>query len=158
MSYIKRVAVENKTGRSPLSWDDENGLKRWSIERDLKEFWVWIFLGESLEKGSTRKHTKNRVARWRFLFWGNFGNPRWFTKRIVWGEFGFSVFCGSGRVSTWVHWGGGSLYVLLCVLGRTAHKWGDQLAEVYGVRCFPKDRTKGGGFSRRCNCYWRGVY
>jgi hypothetical protein len=52
----------------------------------------------------------------------------------------------------------GECFVLIGLgWGRAAHKWGDQLAEVYGVRCFPKDRVKDEGFTGRCNGYWRGV-
>jgi hypothetical protein len=43
------------------------------------------FLEESFEKGSSRKTTEKRVARWRKMFWGNFGNLRCFTKRIMLG-------------------------------------------------------------------------
>jgi hypothetical protein len=46
---------------------------------DLDWVLVWNFLGEFLEKGNTRKHTKNRVARCRKLFGGILG--------------GFTLFC-----------------------------------------------------------------
>jgi hypothetical protein len=38
---------------------------------ELKQFEVWNFLGESFEKGNTRKYTKNRVARCGLMFWRN---------------------------------------------------------------------------------------
>jgi hypothetical protein len=59
-------------------------------------------LGPSSEKGSSRKHTENRVTRWRKLFRGNLnwdffevvgGNPRGVTEEggplgAFWGNFG----------------------------------------------------------------------
>jgi hypothetical protein len=67
---------------------------------DLKQFLVWEFLGEFLEKGSTRKHTGNRVARCRKMFGGIFGDLRCFTKRIETGEFKVGLFWGFARRST----------------------------------------------------------
>jgi hypothetical protein len=42
-----------------------------SIEGRLKDFLGIVVLEESSEKGSSRKHTENRVTRWRIMFWGN---------------------------------------------------------------------------------------
>jgi hypothetical protein len=63
MSYIKRVAVKIRSVRGPLIM----GLREWA---EIAVNWMrldWIFclefLGEFLEKGNARKHTKNRVAR-----------------------------------------------------------------------------------------------
>jgi hypothetical protein len=82
-----------------------------SFGGNLKTFDRLEFLGESSKKGCTRKHTKNRVTSWSFLFWGNLAILRWFTKRIMLGELEFDVFWGFGRRSTWVHWGGGTTSV-----------------------------------------------
>jgi hypothetical protein len=49
-------------------------------------------LGESSKKGSSRKHTENRVARWDSLFWGNLRFSRCFAKRILLGELGIGGF------------------------------------------------------------------
>jgi hypothetical protein len=58
------------------------------------------FLRVGSEKGNTRKHTGNWVTRWRIGFLGEFKNLRCFTKRIIWGEFGFGLFGGFTRSST----------------------------------------------------------
>jgi hypothetical protein len=71
----------------------------------MEGFWEfladWNFLGASSEKGYTRKHTENWVARCRFKFWGNLGIIRCFAKRILLGEFKFNDFLRFGRGSTW---------------------------------------------------------
>jgi hypothetical protein len=72
MSYIKTPDPIIKTARCPLIRDGEKEPIIGSVERGLKRFEVWNFLGESSEKGSTRKHTEKRVTRWRTMFWGNF--------------------------------------------------------------------------------------
>jgi hypothetical protein len=76
----------------------------------LKRFLgIWL-LGESSEKGYTRKLTGNRVARCKEMVWGNLGALRCFTKRIGLGELEFGVF---GRVVRGITWGweeGGHLW------------------------------------------------
>jgi hypothetical protein len=72
ISYIKTGDIENKISRWSLNnWDGEKGLKKGSIECDLEIFEVWNFWDPGSEKGSTRKHTENRVTRWIKMFWGN---------------------------------------------------------------------------------------
>jgi hypothetical protein len=66
----------------------------------LKEFEGLVFLGESSEKGSTRKYTGNWVTRWKELFWGNFKVLRCFAKRIFLEEFKLALFGGFGGGST----------------------------------------------------------
>jgi hypothetical protein len=66
----------------------------------LEEFEGLVFLGESSEKGSTRKYTGKRVARWRKLFWGNLRVLRCFAKRIFLEEFKLALFGGFGGGST----------------------------------------------------------
>jgi hypothetical protein len=92
-------------------WERAELVVNWA---ELKWFWALEFLEESLEKGNTRKHTKNRVTRWGKMFGGIWGGLRWFTKRILEGELGFTLFRGFRRWSTWVHWGGGTLLCFLC--------------------------------------------
>jgi hypothetical protein len=58
------------------------------------------FFGECSKKGSTRKHTKNRVTSWTIMFWGNLSILRCFTKRMFLGELKFNDFWGLGRGST----------------------------------------------------------
>jgi hypothetical protein len=53
------------------------------MDKDWKVFWSFDFLEENSEKGYRRKHTENRVARWRFLHWGNLRVLRCFAKRII---------------------------------------------------------------------------
>jgi hypothetical protein len=53
----------------------------------FESIWVWEFLEEFLEKGSTRKLTGNRVTRWRKMFGGILGVSRCFAKRIEMEEF-----------------------------------------------------------------------
>jgi hypothetical protein len=60
----------------PLIKDGENGLVFGAIEGNLNQFWGFVFLEGSSEKGSTRKSTGNRVTRWRIMFWGNLGVSR----------------------------------------------------------------------------------
>jgi hypothetical protein len=88
-------------------WAKIQGIE-WRLEKFLGN---WD-LGPSSEKGSSRKHTENRVTRWRKLFWGNSAFSRWFTKRFVSGEFELGLFWGCGWESTWSHWGGGDHLVL----------------------------------------------
>jgi hypothetical protein len=71
MSYIKTGDIENKI--SPLSLiigTVRNGgiLRVWP---ELVRFLVVGILRGGSEKGSTRKHTGKRVARWSFLYWRN---------------------------------------------------------------------------------------
>jgi hypothetical protein len=58
-------------------------------------------LGETSEKGSTRKDTGNWVTRYGFLFLEEFDGLRCFTKRIWLGELRFSGFWDFVRRSTW---------------------------------------------------------
>jgi hypothetical protein len=98
------------------NWDCE----KWGNFRILfgigKIFGLEFFKGGS-EKGSSRKHTGNRVTRWRNLFWGKLEILRWIAKRIWSGEFNFGIFWGFRLLSTWVVWGGGTVVLLFCVFG-----------------------------------------
>jgi hypothetical protein len=76
-----------------MGWN--GGQLRW-----FEKILGWIFLEENSEKGCSRKCTENRVASWTFLFWGNLGVLRCFTKRKCLGEFEIGVFLGFVRVST----------------------------------------------------------
>jgi hypothetical protein len=40
---------------------------------EFEEFLGLRILGETLEKGSSREHTGNRVTRWEIMFLGEFG-------------------------------------------------------------------------------------
>jgi hypothetical protein len=71
ISYIKRVTSKIRSVGSPLSKDGEKGLDLGSIQWELEGFLEFWGLGEGSKKGSTRKHTGKRVARWKFLFWRN---------------------------------------------------------------------------------------
>jgi hypothetical protein len=53
---------------------------------------IWVFenLGERSKKGSTRKHTGNRVTRRTFLLLGEYWLSRCFTKRNGMGFAGLS--------------------------------------------------------------------
>jgi hypothetical protein len=62
-------------------------------------FWT-DFSKAGSEKGSTRKHTENRVTRWMKLFWGNLGDSRCFTKKNIMGELIFDDFLAFEREST----------------------------------------------------------
>jgi hypothetical protein len=82
-----------------------------AFARKLERFWFLEFLGESLEKGNTRKHTRKRVTRWKKMFGGILGGLRCFAKRNLMGESEFGVFWGFPRGSTWACWGGGTISV-----------------------------------------------
>jgi hypothetical protein len=114
---LKRVAVKIRSGGGPLIKDHENRLKRWSIGQD----WDWNFrfcgLGETSEKGSTRKDTGNRVTRYGFVFLGEFDGLRCFTKRIWVRELRFSGFWDFVRRSTWGWEEGGPTWCFFCVFG-----------------------------------------
>jgi hypothetical protein len=128
--------------------------------------WIFCleFLGEFLEKGSSREHTKNRVARWGKMFGGNSGVLRWIAKRNLMGEFKMGLFWGFGRWSTWFHWGGGTLVLLFCVFGgffgvlSVMCEWGTYLDKIcVGARCFALRTTfTGEGVWPKNNLYWRG--
>jgi hypothetical protein len=94
------VAAKIRSGHGPLIKDCEKGLKNGGLNGVRKFFEDFGNLGESSEKGYTRKSTKNRVARCRKLFGGIFGDLRCFTKRIYLGEFGLGGFWVFVRGST----------------------------------------------------------
>jgi hypothetical protein len=185
MSYKKRVTSKIRSACGPLIKDHEKGLVFGSIGGKLERFEWLDFLEEISEKGCSRKYTKNRVARWRLMFWGNLAILRWFTKRIYLGELGIGIFGGFLRGSTWAYWGGGTL-MCFCV------RWGIYLVDwswfckplmCYGMTCnpvthviirlkvwvgggFPKNTSWARGFLRTTvtgegfsenNCHWRGV-
>jgi hypothetical protein len=130
---LKRVTYKIRSVRRPLIKDHEKGLKWWSIGRVLNWNWGLEFLEEFLEKGCTRKHTRNRVTRWRKMFGGIFGGLRWIAKRILVGEFWFSDFWGFGWGSTWSYWGGGTVVLLFLCLGEFIVL---QLGEIWGALIF----------------------
>jgi hypothetical protein len=130
---LKRVTYKIRSARSPLimgRWEWANNWGNWgNLESFLR---IGLFGGWS-EKGSSRECTENWVTRWTFLFWGNFGVLRWFTKRIYLGEFEIDRFWGFVRWSTWMHWGGGTNSVFGGIyLGelRGGVEWGDLWREM----------------------------
>jgi hypothetical protein len=69
MSYNKRVTSKIRSVYGPLIMGRRERAEIGSTGGDLeKVLGNWIFGGWS-EKGSTRKHTGNRVTRWIFMFW-----------------------------------------------------------------------------------------
>jgi hypothetical protein len=77
-----------------------------------------------LEKGWSRKHTKNRVTRWRKMFGGIFRDLRCFTKRMFLEEFRFGFFEGFVRLSTWLIEEGGPLVLLRACFRGILRVWG----------------------------------
>jgi hypothetical protein len=60
-----------RSERSPLIMGLREWAELWLIGREFKQFWGFGFLGESFQKGYTRKLTGKRVTRWRKVFWRN---------------------------------------------------------------------------------------
>jgi hypothetical protein len=136
ISYIKRVTYKIRSARSPLIMGLRKEAELGGFGRNLKRFLDFWFWGVTSEKGSTRKDTGKRVTRWGFVFWRNLVDSRWFTKRILLGEFLFGIFWDLGgfpRGATeegdqwcallefigvnWIDFGGGRVsyrLVLLC--------------------------------------------
>jgi hypothetical protein len=106
-----------RSSRCPLDRTDEERLIIGSIACESKEFLGIWFFGRSSEKGNTRKHTVNRVTRWAKMFRGNLMGLCWIAKEICLGEFKFGNFWGFTRGSTWSHWGGGAIGVVLGEFG-----------------------------------------
>jgi hypothetical protein len=95
MSYIETDDRENKISAESLNkWDGEMGWELRDLDKGWKDFWGFAVLGESSEKGSTRKYTGKRVTRCGFMFWGNSAVLRWIAKRMILGEVGFGIFFG----------------------------------------------------------------
>jgi hypothetical protein len=74
--------------------------KNWGFGWVLNWILEFGLLGESSEKGSTRKSTGNRVTRWEIMFLGESWGLRCFTKRNGFGIWGTTDFWGFGRGST----------------------------------------------------------
>jgi hypothetical protein len=63
MSYKQRVTDKIRSARCPLIMGRRDKLRIGSIGGVLESFWGIVCLGESSEKGYTRKHTEKWVTR-----------------------------------------------------------------------------------------------